>query len=100
MTTKPLLPNRVAIYLTAALSLAIGVLPLVADLDWTSTAGLVAGLVPILAVVYKWLDGWQAYEARSAAGLVPRPPVTEPAASQALPTAPVGSTHNVGPRRI
>lgn len=55
-------PNRVAVYLTALAALAGGLAPAVANLDVTSTAGIVAGLATILAVVHKWLTGWQSHE--------------------------------------
>lgn len=59
------LPNRIAVYLTAAAALLAGLLPLVGNLDWQSTAGVIAGLIAILGVAIKWLDGWQKYEQRS-----------------------------------
>lgn len=59
-------PNRIAVYLTALAALAGGLAPAIADLDWTSTAGVIAGLVAILSVVQKWLSGWQQHEARQA----------------------------------
>lgn len=59
-------PNRIAVYLTALAALAAGLAPAIADLDWTSTAGVIAGLVAILSVVQKWLSGWQQHEARQA----------------------------------
>ena len=58
------LPNRIAVYLTSAAALAAALAPVVADLDIESVAGIAAGLAAISAVVYKWLDGWQKYEAR------------------------------------
>jgi hypothetical protein len=60
------LPNRIALYLTAAAGLLGALAPIVADLDWTSTVGIAAGLAAITGVVYKWLDGWQKYEERTA----------------------------------
>jgi hypothetical protein len=55
-------PNRIAVILTALAALCAGLAPVVADLDWESTAGIIAGISSITAVVYKWLDGWQKYE--------------------------------------
>lgn len=55
-------PNRVAVYLTALAALAGGLAPVVADLDIQSTAGIVAAIAAITAVVNKWLSGWQKYE--------------------------------------
>lgn len=60
------MPNRIAVYLTALAALAGGLAPVVANLDLTSTIGISAGLVAITAVVYKWLEGWQHYESRTA----------------------------------
>lgn len=61
-----ILPNRIAIYLTTGAALAAALAPVVANLDWTSTAGVIAGISAITAVVYKWLGGWQAHEEREA----------------------------------
>jgi hypothetical protein len=59
-------PNRIAVYLTAIAGLLTALAPVVADLDWTSTAGVIAGFVGVAGVVAKWLDGWQKHEARAA----------------------------------
>lgn len=52
----------------AAVTIIVGLIgaaaPEVANMDLTSTAGVVAGLVAISAVVVKYLEGWQRYEAR------------------------------------
>lgn len=58
--------NRVVALATAILALALGVLPVIADMDWTSTAGIIAGLIAVLGVVAKWLEGWQRHEEREA----------------------------------
>lgn len=58
-------PNRVAVYLTAGAALAGGLAPAVADLDVTSTGGIIAGLAVILGVVNRWLTGWQTHEANA-----------------------------------
>lgn len=55
-------PNRVAVYLTALAAFAGALAPVIVDMDWTSTVGVVAGLATLLGVVRKWLDGWQTYE--------------------------------------
>lgn len=55
-------PNRLAVYLTIAAGLLAAVAPVVANLDLTSTAGVIAGLIAIVTVVSKWLTGWQATE--------------------------------------
>lgn len=57
--------NRKVALLGAAVSLALALAPVVADLDWTSTAGVLAGVVAVLGIVNRWLVGWQAHEARS-----------------------------------
>lgn len=44
------------------LSLILALAPVVADLDLTSTAGVIAGIAAIAAVALKWLQGWQQYE--------------------------------------
>lgn len=67
---RNLKPNRVATYLTALSGLAAAIAVPVANLDTTSTAGVLGGLAAILAVAYKWLDGWQHHEAQVAAATV------------------------------
>lgn len=57
-------PNRIAIYFTALAALATALAPVLADLDTTSTAGLIAGLAALAGVVGVWLRGWQRYEDR------------------------------------
>lgn len=59
-----MLPNRIALYLTSIAALLVALAPVVADLDWTSTAGLIGGLGAVALVVNKWLEGWQKYEER------------------------------------
>lgn len=59
-------PNRVVAAATAVLSLTLAVLPVVVDMDWTSTAGVLAGIVAVVSVALKWLAGWQAHEQRQA----------------------------------
>jgi len=67
---KKLLPNRIAVYMVAAAALIGGLAPVVADLDLNSTLGIAAGLAALVAVVNRWLIGWQQHEARQ-----PIPPV-------------------------
>ena len=57
-------PNRVVAVIAALLSLALAVLPVLGDFDWTSTAGVLAGIAAVVAVVDRWLRGWQAHENR------------------------------------
>lgn len=61
-----MLPNRIALYLTTAAGLLTALAPVVADLDITSTVGLIGGVGSITLVVRKWLEGWQHYEERTA----------------------------------
>ena len=58
---KPL-PNRLAVYATAAGALAAGLLPLVGNLDWESTAGILGAITAISGVVAVWLYNWGKYE--------------------------------------
>lgn len=55
-------PNRIAVYLTSLAALLGGLAPAVADLDLSSTIGILGGVAAIVGVVRKWLDGWQAHE--------------------------------------
>lgn len=57
-----MLPNRIAVYLTAAAALLGGLAPAVANLDLQSSAGIVAGIAGVVAVARKWLEGWQQHE--------------------------------------
>jgi hypothetical protein len=59
-------PNRVVALVAAVVSLSLAILPAVANFDWTSTAGVIAGLIAVLGIVQKWLAGWQLHEARTA----------------------------------
>lgn len=60
-----LVPNRVAVYLVAIAGLLTALAPAVADLDWTSTAGVLGGGALILGIASKWLEGWQNHENRT-----------------------------------
>ena len=70
-----LLPNRLALYLTAAAALLAALVPVVADLDWESTAGVIAGITALTGVVSVWLRGWSQWE-RSV--VPPGGPLVEP----------------------
>jgi hypothetical protein len=59
-------PNRIVAIASSVIALALAVLPVVANMDWASTAGIIAGVVAILGVTQKWLDGWQKWEAHVA----------------------------------
>lgn len=54
--------NRVVAVATAVVSLCLAALPVLADMDWTSTAGIVAGIIAVLGIVNRWLEGWSRYE--------------------------------------
>lgn len=66
-----MLPNRAASYAAAIGALALGLLPLAGNLDWTSTAGVLGAIAAISAVVWKWLDGYSKYERGEGAALIP-----------------------------
>lgn len=70
MSNLPL-PNRMAVYLTGFIALCAGLLPLIGNLDWESTAGVIAGLTAIAAVVREWLVNWGKWERGEGAGLLP-----------------------------
>jgi hypothetical protein len=66
----------------AIVSVVVGLIgaaaPVVANMDLSSTAGVVAGLVAVCTVVVKYLDGWQRYEERlDAAAAAPAPSADE-----------------------
>jgi hypothetical protein len=68
-TNSPYLGRYVAV-ITAVVTLALAVLPVAANFDWRSTAGIIAGLVAVQPVVLKWLSGLQAHEQRLATPLI------------------------------
>jgi hypothetical protein len=57
-------PNRIAVYLASAAALLGGLAPAVADLDTASTVGVLGGVIAVVGVVRKWLEGWQSFEER------------------------------------
>lgn len=59
------LPNRIATGLLVVCGLAAAVLPVAGNMDWTSTAGVVAGVGAIAAALVTWLKGWQQNEAEN-----------------------------------
>lgn len=61
-----MLPNRIAVYMTSVAGLLTALAPVIANLDLTSTFGLVGGFVGAALVVKQWLDGWAKYEERTA----------------------------------
>jgi hypothetical protein len=58
----PALPNRLVAVALAVLGLIAAIAPVVANLDWTSTVSVIAGLGVVAAAAIKWLDGWQKQE--------------------------------------
>ena len=65
------LPNRLATYATAAGALALGLTPLVGNLDWESTAGILGAIVAVTGVVAVWLRGWRNTNAAKATCVMP-----------------------------
>lgn len=61
-----MLPNRIAVYLTAAAGLCTALAPVAANLDVTSTVGIVGAFAGVAVVVKQWLSGWAKYEERVA----------------------------------
>lgn len=59
---RPRRLNRIVAVLATLLSLVLALLPVIADLDLTSTASIIAGIAAVLTVTLKWLDGWQQFE--------------------------------------
>ena len=60
-----MLPNRIAVYFTAAAALAAAVVPVLADFDTSSTVGVVGGIGAFSAVIGVWLYNWGKYEERT-----------------------------------
>jgi hypothetical protein len=62
------LPNRLALYIGGAVALLGALAPIISDADWESTAGIIAAIGAVTALVWKFLAGWQAYEQNPDAG--------------------------------
>ena len=74
------LPNRLATYLLVLCGAAAAVLPVLANLDWTSTAGVIAGIGAVAAALVTWLKGWQQNESENLAPFIREAgPAPEPA---------------------
>lgn len=65
--------NRIVILVGSLFALAAGLLPVVANLDWTSTAGVLVSLGAVASFIVKWLDGWQKFEEREHYAVLPPP---------------------------
>lgn len=59
-------PNRVALYIGAVAAFAAGLAPIVANLDWQSTAGVIAGLTALATYVNTFVIGQQKHERNKA----------------------------------
>jgi hypothetical protein len=76
------------------IGLLIGVVgaaaPVVGSMDLSSSAGIIAAIVAMSAVIVKYLDGWQKYEARldGQPAADPATPAEEPAAPAQEPVPP------------
>lgn len=82
--------NRVVAIAAVLVSLGLAILPVALNYDWTSTAGVSAGIGAVVLVTLKWLDGWQQYEERVAATQsAPTLPPSAPTAPVLSPTPPV-----------
>lgn len=62
MKLRDVSPSRLAVYATAAAALLGALVPILADLDTSSTAGVVTGLAALAVVVREWLVGRRAWE--------------------------------------
>lgn len=68
-------PARAASLLAGGSALLAGLAPAVANLDTTSTAGVLGGVVAVLGVLREFLKGQRAHEARVARVAAPTAPV-------------------------
>lgn len=59
-------PNRVVALATALFGLVAAVCVPLANLDWSSTAGVIAGIGAVALTANRWLIGWQGHEERQA----------------------------------
>lgn len=61
-------PSRIGAYLAGLSGIAGAVAVPIANLDTTSTAGVIAGVVAVLTAYLGWVPGWRAHEDRVAQG--------------------------------
>jgi hypothetical protein len=59
-------PGRAATALAVLAGAAGAAAPAVANMDWSSTAGVIAGTLAIVGAITAWLKGWREHEARLA----------------------------------
>lgn len=59
---KNLSPSKVEALIGFVASIVLAIIPVLANFDWTSTAGVVAGIFGIATIVAKRLEGWKAWE--------------------------------------
>lgn len=64
MTNANYYAGRIAAILGTVLAIAGGLLPIIADTDWTSTAGILAGVIAAESVILKFIHGAQRHEDR------------------------------------
>lgn len=56
------MPNRVVLVILFVCGVAAAALPAAANLDWTSTAGVLGGLAAIATAIVTFVRGWQQWE--------------------------------------
>lgn len=54
--------NRIVALAGAIVTLILALLPVIADFDWRSTTGVVAGIIAVLGIVQQFLRGWSNWE--------------------------------------
>jgi hypothetical protein len=59
-------PGRIATALAIIAGVAGAATPAIANMDATSTAGVIAGTFAVVAAVAAWLKGWREHEQREA----------------------------------
>ena len=57
--------NRIDVLVAAICALLGAAAPIIADADWTTTVGIVTGILTLVKLVDRWLQGWQAHEERT-----------------------------------
>jgi hypothetical protein len=57
-------PGRIATLLAIIAGVAGAAAPAIANMDWSSTAGVIAGTLAVVGAIVAWLKGWREHEAR------------------------------------